>query len=113
MLSSFAAPIRQHPDPPGRVEGAPAFATEKKRSSYFEEFESKRGQFNEDCVRAQRLSAEAASRTEEVTTPDKPSRGSGSSDNGASGRISLCSKCGARDDSATLPLDASPGILWM
>lgn len=60
------AKICQYPDPPKRVEGAPKFAARKKRGSYYEEFKSKRDQFNEDRIRARKLSEVAALRTQEV-----------------------------------------------
>ncbi|CAN0469491.1 unnamed protein product, partial [Ectocarpus sp. 8 AP-2014] len=48
------------PNPPSRVEGVPKFAETKKRESYFQEFCSVTEKFEENRVRAQRLSGEAA-----------------------------------------------------
>lgn len=42
------------------------FAKVKKRESYLKEFMSKKGEFDDDRIKAQRLSAEAAAYTQEV-----------------------------------------------
>lgn len=51
----------QFPNPPSRVRGAPEFAKTKKRESYFQEFCSVTEKFQENRVKAHRLSDEAAS----------------------------------------------------
>lgn len=50
----------QFADPPGRVQGVPQFAKTKKRESYFQEFCSVTENFEENRVKAHRLSDEAA-----------------------------------------------------
>lgn len=50
----------QFANPPGHVQGAPEFATTKKRESYFQEFCSVTETFQENRVKAHRLSDEAA-----------------------------------------------------
>lgn len=52
--------ILQFSNPPGRVKGAPEFAKTKKRESYFQEFCSVTETFQENRVKAHRLSDEAA-----------------------------------------------------
>lgn len=65
LHATFLAPV-QFPNPPSRVEGAPVFSRTKRRESYFKEFQSKKGKFDEDRVKAHRLSVEAAAYSEEV-----------------------------------------------
>lgn len=55
----------QFPKPPTRVSDRPKFAA-KKRDSYLEDFQSKKDEFDDNRVRAHRLSNEAAAYTEEV-----------------------------------------------
>ena len=50
----------QFANPPGRVKGTPEFAKTKKRESYFQEFCSVTETFQENRVKAHRLSDEAA-----------------------------------------------------
>lgn len=65
-LPTVRSPFFQFLNPPGRVVGAPVFSRTKKRESYFVEFQSKKGQFDANRVKAHRLSAEAAAYSEEV-----------------------------------------------
>ena len=56
------SPFRlQYQNPPSRVRGAPEFAKTKKRESYFQEFCNVTEKFQENRVKAHRLSDEAAS----------------------------------------------------
>ncbi|CAM9534676.1 unnamed protein product [Ectocarpus sp. 6 AP-2014] len=60
------------PNPPSRVEGVPKFAETKKRESYFQEFCSVTEKFEENRVRAQRLSGEAAAFAMQVSNTLAP-----------------------------------------
>lgn len=60
VRASVPRPLRQFSNPPRRVEGAPQFPKTKKRESYFQEFCSVTEAFQENRVKAHRLSNEAA-----------------------------------------------------